>query len=90
MQLREIRKFYEGTDQLDVSDGLMFAAGLTEYDGSSDIIEDPSVGRLVFLWKRWGLNKGSKSNEIETRPCTEADFNNVEDSNEKSFFFKLR
>ena len=90
VQLREINQFYEDTDKLEASDGLMIAAGLTAYDGSSEVIEDQTVGRLVFYWKRWGLHKLAGNNEIETRLCKEDDFNDVDGSNEKSLFFKLR
>ena len=40
----------------------MFAAGLTAYDGSSESVEDPQYGRLVFIYKRWGLNTHEKNN----------------------------
>ena len=44
MQLREIYEYYEVTESLSASDGLMIAAGLTEYDGKSSIVEDPQYG----------------------------------------------
>ena len=44
VQLREINEYYEVTESLSASDGLMLAAGLTEYDGKSSIVEDPQYG----------------------------------------------
>ena len=53
----------------------MFAAGLTAYDGSPESVEDPRIGRLVFNYKRWGLNTDLNDDEIVTKSCTDKDFN---------------
>ena len=53
----------------------MFAAAITAYDGSPADIEDPSIGRLVFNYKSWGVNSSVDDIEIETKSCTPEDLN---------------
>ena len=91
VQLREINEYYEVTEALSASDGLMLAAGLTEYDGKSSIVEDPQYGIVKFRWKRWGINtlNFGLDTTIETKLCTKDDLNDVEGSNHKSLFYKL-
>lgn len=38
----------------------MFAAALTAYDGSPDPIEDPSIGSLRLVYKKWSLNESTQ------------------------------
>ena len=90
VQLRELTDLYDEKEQFGEKDGLMFAAGLTAYDGSSESVEDPQYGHLVFIYKRWGLNTSTKNNEIETKGCTEDDLNDNQDSNPDSPFYRLR
>ena len=55
----------------------MFAAAITNYDGTTDPIEDPEVGTLKLYYKSWDVeaeNGSLKFEEIPTRPCTTEDF----------------
>ena len=90
VQLRELRDYYSIDEKFGAEDGLMFAAAITAYDGSPDDIEDPSYGRLVFNYKRWGVNSEVADTEIETKSCTAEDLNDSDGSNTKSKFFKLK
>lgn len=56
--------------------GFNVAFGITSYDGNKENIEDPDYGTVKAFYRQWGiLDSGStKEFEIETRPCTYADF----------------
>lgn len=40
-------------ERFDSSMGLNFAAALIKYDGKSEIIDDPTIGELVFNHQKW-------------------------------------
>lgn len=58
------------------------AAGLSDYSGGKNKnITDVSMGQLRFIMKSYGYGEISGINfkELETRPCTDADFNYAAD-----------
>lgn len=55
VQLRLLSNYYNETEALGKANGFMIAASLTSYDGSADVNEDPTIGSLIFRWKRWNL-----------------------------------
>ena len=70
----------------------MVAAAITNYNGGGDSdIADPSIGQLKFYLKHYGhtadINLGFS--ELESRPCTDTDLNNVNGDNDESDFYPL-
>ena len=63
----------------------MIAAGVSAYDGNHDPIEDPEVGTIKLIYKKWDV-VGDKDVmefiEIPTRPCLKEDF----EGNESIFY----
>ena len=53
VQTRDYEDYYEADEQWGYMDEFALAAGVTSYDGSSDPIEDPSIGQLKFYRKAW-------------------------------------
>ena len=49
------------------------AAAVTGYTGSIEFVP-PEIGAMRFYKKSWGDNAWFSFTEIETRPCTRADF----------------
>ena len=73
--------------------GFQVAACVTSYDGSSKVIEDPTIGELKMYTKAWdSLDPETNGNilwtDLKTHLCKPEDFNNVEGSNKNSKFFK--
>ena len=77
---------------LSQNDGFQVAAAITSYDGSSEIIEDPSIGTIKMYIKGWGVQDETEGslffNEIKTKLCTSKELNDVAGSNTNSKFFK--
>ena len=91
LQLAEKEKFYETEVSLSPSDGFNLAAAVTAYDGSDEIIEDPSIGTVKMYIKYALTEEGVLGfRELLTRQCNPTkDFNDIEGSNDDSKFFIL-
>ena len=65
--------FFPSDEAFSQKDGFYIAAALTRYDGSSEVIEDPSIGTLKMYIKSWDVydaeNGGLKFTEIPLRAC---------------------
>ena len=61
-------------NRFEQSDGFIVAAAVTGYTGAIEFVP-PEIGALRFYNKSWGNNAWFSFTEIETRPCTRADFN---------------
>ena len=61
--------------------GFNVAFGLSDFDGSSEFIEDPDYGTMKAYYRHWGIvdNLAVYVDEVPTRPCTYADFGLDED-----------
>ena len=66
------------SDKFDTSSGFFVAAALTDFDGNTEILEEPDrYGELVAEHWEWGNERKDQesfwsSNEIHTDYCTEA------------------
>ena len=70
--MQNFENYYSHTDTWGASDGFTLAACVTAYDGSSEVIEDPSVGQLKFYKKSWsGSAEMAPFSEIASRACTQ-------------------
>ena len=67
----------------------MVAAAITAYDGNKASIEDPTIGELNFYLKSWGPLSINPLVKLETEICTAEHFNNIDGTNDRSYFFKL-
>lgn len=69
------------------------AAGITSYDGSSDITEDPEVGVIKFYIKYWNHPEFGDEfgfHELKSSMCDpEKDFNYMAGSNADSGFYPV-
>lgn len=65
--------FFHSNATFSVSDGFYVAAAVTSYDGSSKVIEDPTIGTLKMYIKSWDVYDsvagGLKFTEIPLRNC---------------------
>ena len=75
--IQELYEFkFDQTFQFGEDDGFAVAAAITNFDGSELDIEDATYGVLKFVRKSWGTElNGTTFEELDTRKCTEADFN---------------
>ena len=74
--------YYNGTNFFGYVDEFIVAAGLSDYSGGKNKnITDPTMGQLRFIMKSYGHSdiKGIQFKQLETRPCTDADFNYAAD-----------
>lgn len=65
---------------------------MTSYDGSSEVIEDPTYGMVKFYIKYWSHpDYGMEFDwvELESGPCDPKDLNDVAGSNTESDFYKV-
>ena len=70
--MQNFENYYSHTDTWGASDGFTLAACVTAYDGSSEVIEDPSVGQLKFYRKGWAASGGDDYFvELDQRACTQ-------------------
>ena len=90
VMLSHVHHFYNEEFVYD-GDQLSFAFGLTGYNEEDHVIqEDPTIGTWHVFWRSWGLEEdyGTTWQEIETRPCTEAELHINGKSDPNSSFFK--
>ena len=62
VQAHDQENYYSFKDQLDIDAGFMLAAAVTAYDGNSEDITDPSIGRLKFVKKTWDGSDAENGN----------------------------
>lgn len=86
---QDLKYYFEDDSNFTADDGLMIAAGITAYDGNSASIEDPSIGELNFYIKSWGPRMAFPTIKLDTHLCTAKDLNNVDGTEEQSYFYKL-
>ena len=76
-----------------MADGFKVAAGVTTYDGTQGLIEDPEIGTVKFYLKYYNnpdFDEEFGFHELESEYCDPAvDFNDVENNNPESGFFPL-
>ena len=73
------------------SKDLMYAFGITAFDGNPEPIDDPSYGVLKPFYKSWGIKPGQSGidwQELPTRACTEAELGINGKSDPDSLFYK--
>ena len=76
IESRKLDWVYTADQFFSHSDGFQIAAGLTEYDGSNGLIEDPEIGTIKFYLKSFSHDEHKLSfTEVESRPCEQEDFN---------------
>ena len=82
IQMQNFENYYSHTDEWGSDNGFTLAACLTAYDGSREVIEDPSIGQLKFYRKGWSNSEGvDYFSEIASRPCMEEELlGNTEDT----------
>ena len=73
VQVHEQENFYDMEEVFGYKDGFMVAAGLTAYDGNSQDITDPSIGRLKFVKKSFGWTDTERVEfrDVETQVCNQ-------------------
>ena len=98
IQLRAEENEYEATERFGEEEGFALAAGVVSTN--SDDWDDeagrylhkeipPEIGSLKFYVKRFGQGFDMYWDEIDSRQCTDDDFDyNKDESNPKSRFFK--
>ena len=81
--------FYDLMDSFESPKGFNIAAGVTRYDSTAEVVEDPDYGTVKFYLKSYGLGEpGIAFDELPTRMCEPAsDFNDVDGSNPSASFF---
>ena len=90
--------FYKAEDKFGYKDGFSIAAGLVgaSFSGIELVKDDPTIGQLEIYRKNWEPDYENNDlseiefPQLESRPCTREDFNDVEGSNESTSFYKLR
>ena len=80
-------EYYDRHDSLDASHGFNVAAAVLGFSDNGFYTEDPQIGQLHFSYFIGGNRFVGES--LPTRPCTQADFNSTDDSQNQSKFFKL-
>ena len=55
LQNASVENYFSSNEKFTTDDGFQIAAGLTEYDGSSKVIEDPTFGTLKMYHKTWNV-----------------------------------
>ena len=93
LQEAEQENFFKANETFTAEQGFQVAACITSYDGSSKVIEDPTIGELKMYTKAWdALDPETKGSliwtELETHLCKKEDLNDVDGSNKNSKFFK--
>ena len=83
------RDAYFDSDKI-FSENLMYAFGITAYDGNREIIEDPSYGVLKPYYKSWGIKPGSGVDfeSLPTRNCSQAELHVNGQSDSNSLFYE--
>lgn len=72
----------------------MVAGGVTSWDGSSEDIEDPTIGVIKFYVKQWAPGTGFDTlfREVETKTCPPEVFEKIvvdqDDDKSGSGFFR--
>ena len=72
IRLDVIDYHYSDSDifDLDKTNGLNIAFGITHYDNNPDPIDNLYYGEVVALLKRWDGNSGAWYEKLNLRPCT--------------------
>ena len=88
-----MQDFYSGDESFGFDDGFMLAAGVVGFENTGPVSanEDPSIGKLEFFYLYFAPDMDSNNrfqHDVKTRPCTTADFNDEEGTNDDSYFFK--
>ena len=85
--------YFDVFERFSVADGFKVAAGVTTYDGTRGLIEDPEIGTVKFYLKYYNnpdFEEEFGFHELESEYCDPVvDFNDVDDSNPESGFFPL-
>ena len=72
-QLYEFK--FNKNDKFGEDDGFAIAGAITDFDGSPDSIEDPTIGTTEFYVKYWDeASDGAKFKKLNHRLCTNSDF----------------
>ena len=72
IRMQENENYFQHTDQWGAKNDFALAACVTAYDGSSEDIEDPSIGKLKFYMKGWASSGGDDYFvELDQRACTQ-------------------
>ena len=90
LQVSTQSDFFPTEETFGEANGLQYAAILTNYSG--DIVEDPTIATLKFYYKSWGGEEDFGElnfRPIQTKACTDADFNNADENNTQSKFYPL-
>ena len=74
--------YFESTDEFGVAQHFQVAAGLTTFDNTSEVLDDPAYGTLKFYSVSWNdTSGGNQFRELKTRFCSKDDLNDIGDSN---------
>ena len=84
LQRRYENELFETDFSFGKENGFAIAAAITGWPIKSTPVEDPEIGELVFYLSYWdSASSYNKVKKLDTRPCTEEDFN-VKESSDKS------
>lgn len=85
--------FYPASREMGLDQGFKISAAITAFDGSSEIIEDPEIGKLEFYIKHWGDTIYGPTFDfyrLPTKICEpERDFNDLEGTNKDADFYPV-
>ena len=81
--------YFADTVPLSEMENFYIAAGITAYDGKKTELT-PDIGTIKFYHKTWSQSAGIEFKEVDTRPCTQEDFNYGDIGNENSRFFETK